>query len=84
MGSSAPVPVITSPTAGTKWRVGQTFNFSGSATDAEDGTLSASSLVWRVVLRHVNADNPNQIAHDHILGTYSGVTGGSFTAIDHD
>jgi glucose/arabinose dehydrogenase len=44
----APVATIISPTAGTKFRYGQTFAFSGTGTDAEDGVLGPSRFTWRV------------------------------------
>ena len=34
------------PAAGTTWKVGDVIAFSGSATDAQDGTLPASALSW--------------------------------------
>lgn len=43
-----PVPTILTPTAGTTFGGGQSFNFSGSATDPEDGALPASSMEWKV------------------------------------
>ncbi len=39
LGVIVPTPVINTPTAGITWAVGQTINFSGSATDLQDGTL---------------------------------------------
>ncbi|KAA3612692.1 MAG: PKD domain-containing protein [Calditrichaeota bacterium] len=43
-----PVPVISSPAQGQNFASGATVNFSGSATDPQDGTLNASSFVWSV------------------------------------
>ena len=43
-----PVPTIDAPTAGTAFAGGQSFAFAGRGTDAEDGTLPASALTWRV------------------------------------
>lgn len=51
-GNTAPAPTITAPAAGTLFSVGQNFTLTGSATDAEDGTLPASSLSWSVLLHH--------------------------------
>ena len=42
--NTAPVAVISAPTAAVNWSVGQTVTFSGSATDTEDGVLPASRL----------------------------------------
>jgi glucose/arabinose dehydrogenase len=43
-----PTPTILTPTVGTTFFAGQTVSFSGGATDAEDGTLPAAALSWRV------------------------------------
>lgn len=51
-GNTPPVPKITSPTAGTRFGVGERITLRGAATDAEDGVLEGSRLSWRVLLRH--------------------------------
>ena len=43
VGNTAPTAVIQTPVAGTTWKVGDVLTFSGSATDAQDGTLPASA-----------------------------------------
>jgi glucose/arabinose dehydrogenase len=53
-GNTPPVPQIISPSASTLFRVGQNLVLQGSATDAQDGTLAASRLSWRVILHHNN------------------------------
>lgn len=58
VGNEAPVPVITSPASGSKFRVGQTLTLTGSATDREDGTLPSSALVWRVWRFHRDHRHP--------------------------
>lgn len=50
--NSKPVPVITSPNDGISFTGGQSFTFTGEATDAEDGTIPASSLKWKIDLHH--------------------------------
>ncbi|HMI93762.1 MAG TPA: PKD domain-containing protein, partial [Polyangiales bacterium] len=60
-GNSAPVPTIATPAAGTLFRVGQTLTLSGSASDAQDGTLPVSSLSW-TVLRHHDAHTHPYVA----------------------
>ena len=67
-----PTPVIDTPIAGTKYRAGDTIDFSGMATDLEDGTLDAANLTWRVDFHH------NVHSHPFVPPT-SGVTGGQFT-----
>jgi hypothetical protein len=57
-GNTPPAPTITTPAAGTLFFVGQNFTLTGSATDAEDGTLPASALSWTVILHHANHTHP--------------------------
>jgi glucose/arabinose dehydrogenase len=78
-GNTPPTPVIDSPSSSLTWSVGDTINFSGHATDAQDGTLPASALTWTVILRHCTTG-----CHDHNVQTFSGVASGSFSAPNHD
>jgi glucose/arabinose dehydrogenase len=59
-GNEAPTPVIESPSQDLLFRVGQQITLSGSATDAEDGTLSNELLQWEVLLHH-NGDHTHPI-----------------------
>ncbi len=77
--NTPPTPAITAPPAGTTWKVGDLINFSGSATDAEDGTLPASALSWTLILHHCPSN-----CHTHIVQTWTGVSSASFTAPDHE
>jgi glucose/arabinose dehydrogenase len=79
VGNTAPTATINLPTAGTTWQVGTVVNFSGSATDAQDGALPSSALNWDLVLQHCPSN-----CHSHPLQSYAGVASGSFTAPDHD
>ena len=79
-GNSAPAASIAAPSAGTKWKVGDSIAFSGSATDAQDGQLPASRLSWALVLFHCD-DQSN--CHQHPIQTYPGIAGATFTAPDH-
>jgi glucose/arabinose dehydrogenase len=79
VGNTPPVPVITAPTSSTKWKVGDTINFSGSASDGQDGNLPASALTWTLVLQHCPSN-----CHTHDQGTWPGVASGSFVAPDHE
>ena len=54
VGNTAPQPVIQAPTISKLFRVGEVITLSGSASDAQDGTLPASSLTWQVLLHHNN------------------------------
>ncbi|HEX2101621.1 MAG TPA: immunoglobulin domain-containing protein, partial [Candidatus Synoicihabitans sp.] len=73
--SGAPQATIVSPTAGTLYRGGQTFAFSGTANDPEDGALPGSAFTWRVDFHH------DDHTHPHLPDT-QGVTSGSFTIAD--
>jgi glucose/arabinose dehydrogenase len=57
-GNSAPVPTITSPSSSARFGVGDTITLQGTATDAQDGTLSGSSLRWSVNIRHNSHTHP--------------------------
>jgi len=54
VGNTAPTPTIIAPAAGKLFRVGETLTLTGSATDAQDGTLADSRLTWEVLLHHNN------------------------------
>lgn len=77
--NSPPVPSINSPQASLQWSVGDQVQFSGSATDAEDGALPASGLAWQVILWHC----VESTCHEHLLNSFDGVASGSFSAPDH-
>ncbi len=62
-GNSPPTPVITSPANGALFSVGQGLTLSGTATDAQDGTLPPSALSWSVLLHH------NEHTHPYLLPT---------------
>jgi glucose/arabinose dehydrogenase len=81
VGNTAPTAVIDSPTSSLTWKVGDTINFSGHATDAQDGTLPASALNWSLILHHCFTPTD---CHTHLIQTVSGVSTGSFTAPDHE
>jgi glucose/arabinose dehydrogenase/PKD repeat protein len=79
VGNTPPTATILSPPAGTTWKVGDVINFSGSATDQQEGTLAASALSWALILHHCPSN-----CHEHTIQTYQGVASGSFTAPDHE
>jgi glucose/arabinose dehydrogenase len=70
--NGAPVAQILTPTAGTLYRGGDVINFSGNATDPEDGTLPASAFTWFVNFHH------DTHVHDG-PSIADGVKSGSFT-----
>ncbi|MCD9017091.1 PQQ-dependent sugar dehydrogenase [Parachryseolinea silvisoli] len=69
--NAPPEAQIVTPAAGALYSGGQTIQFSGSATDPEQGTLPASAFTWFVDFHHDthNHDGPP---------VASGVTSGSF------
>ena len=70
-GNTPPNAVIDTPTASLQWAVGDTVNFTGHASDAQDGTLTGSALSWRLILHHCPSD-----CHTHIVGTVGPVPAG--------
>jgi glucose/arabinose dehydrogenase len=78
--TSAPAASIDAPAPGTTWKVGDTIGFSGSATDAEDGTLPDTALDWSVALVH--CAQPGD-CHEHQLGGFADRASGSVAAPDH-
>ncbi|HEX7254734.1 MAG TPA: LamG-like jellyroll fold domain-containing protein [Gaiellaceae bacterium] len=79
-GVGPPTATIDAPIASTTWKVGDVVSFSGSATDAEDGTLPPSAFSWSLVLQHC----PSGGCHTHPVQNFVGVSSGSFTAPDHE
>ncbi|MEU0563940.1 PQQ-dependent sugar dehydrogenase, partial [Nonomuraea sp. NPDC005983] len=78
VNNTAPTATINSPTATTTWAVGQTITFSGTGTDAQDGTVPGARMKWTLVLHHCPST-----CHEHEITTFTGASG-SFQAPDHD
>ena len=78
VGSTPPVATITTPAAGTTWKVNDPIAFSGTATDAEDGTLPGSALTWDLIMHHCPSD-----CHEHHITSTTGADG-TFVAPDHE
>ncbi|MEU5885144.1 ricin-type beta-trefoil lectin domain protein [Spirillospora sp. NPDC047279] len=78
VGNTAPTATISTPGPATRWNVGSTISFSGSATDPEQGTLPGSSLTWTLIMHHCPSD-----CHTHQVTTMTG-TSGTFAAPDHE
>jgi uncharacterized repeat protein (TIGR01451 family) len=74
-----PTPTIDSPLSSVTWKVGDTISFSGHATDTEDGALPVSALHWTLAMEHCPSN-----CHEHIIQTWTGVAGSSFSAPDHE
>jgi glucose/arabinose dehydrogenase len=77
--NTPPAARISSPSPSILWKVGDVISFSGSAADAQQGTLPASALSWTLVLHHCPSN-----CHEHMLQTFPGVASGSFAAPDHE
>ena len=59
VGNTPPVAMITSPAAGQRLHGGRDGRgLRGSATDAQDGALPASSLTWTVIRHHASHTHP--------------------------
>ncbi|MCO6490495.1 MAG: PQQ-dependent sugar dehydrogenase [Phaeodactylibacter sp.] len=56
--NTRPSPVISGPAEDLTYRAGDTLFFSGLATDAEDGTLGAGQLAWRIDFHHDDHAHP--------------------------
>lgn len=69
--NTAPVATITSPANGSSFRAGTVISFTGTATDAEDGTLPAANYEWWVDFHHANHIHPGPDISD-------GASSGSF------
>ena len=76
-----PVPTITAPASTLTWKVGDRIDFSGSGSDPEDGSLTASRLTWNLIIHH--CDPTGQTCHIHPVQTFAGVSSGFFNAPDH-
>jgi PKD repeat protein len=79
VNNTPPVPVIDSPPSTQTWKVADTINFSGHATDSQDGNEPASRLSWTMILHHCPSN-----CHTHLVQTFNGVASGSFAAPDHE
>ena len=75
VANQPPVPTIITPASGALYSAGTTLNYSGSATDPEDGTVPASRFTWLIEFHHD--------AHTHpVFGPATGSTSGSYTIPD--
>ena len=70
--NTAPTATITSPASGTRYSAGETINYAGTGSDAEDGALPAGAFTWQVDFHHDNHVHP-------FIPATSGATSGSFT-----
>jgi PKD repeat protein len=80
-GNTPPAVTIDTPAASDRWSVGDLVDFSGHATDEQQGTLPGTSLSWSLVMRHCTGTTG---CHSHQIQDYTGVASGSFNAPDHE
>jgi glucose/arabinose dehydrogenase/PKD repeat protein len=80
VGNTAPTAVIDTPSSSLTWKVGDTINFSGHATDSQDGTIPPSGLTWSVIMHHCITLTD---CHTHLIQTITGASG-SVAAPDHE
>lgn len=73
--NQTPVATIKTPVKGATYAAGNKIYFSGSAADAEDGTLAASAFTWFILFHHNTHTHPGP-------SVPSGVSSGSFTIPD--
>ena len=76
--NTPPTATITLPAVGTTWDVDDSFIFSGTATDPQQGTLPGSALHWDIVMQHCPSN-----CHPHVITSVDGA-GGSFSTFDHE
>ena len=65
VSESYPTATIVTPGSALTWGVGDVVTFSGSGSDAQDGTLPASALMWELVIHHCP-----QTCHVHPFESY--------------
>src|SRR6185503_1270180 len=70
--NTSPVGAIVAPTDGSQYRGGDLVLYAGTANDAEDGELPASSYTWQVDFHHHTHTHP-------FIPPTSGSPSGSFT-----
>ncbi|MFI6321270.1 LamG-like jellyroll fold domain-containing protein [Nonomuraea sp. NPDC050556] len=78
VNNTPPTATITSPAASLTWAVGDTIAFSGTGTDAQDGTEPGSRMIWKLIMQHCPST-----CHEHEITSFTGASG-SFVAPDHE
>ena len=79
--NTPPVATITTPAEGSSYRAGQPIAFAGTATDAEDGALSAAAFTWFVDFHHdMHRHDGPAVADGAKGGTFTPPTSGETSA----
>lgn len=63
VGNTPPTPKIEFPSTSLRFHVGQQISLEGSATDAEEGSLSDTRLTWEIVRVHNEHTHPFLSGH---------------------
>ena len=71
-GNNRPLATILTPLPASNYDAGQVIDFSGSASDTEDGNLACSQFAWTVIFHHLDHTHP-------YLGPLQGICAGSFS-----
>ena len=79
-GNSPPTLGAVSPSSALTWAVGQTVNFSATATDPQEGTMPPSAFGWAIAIRHC----PTGVCHTHPFQSFPATAAGSFVTPDHE
>src|SRR5918994_47890 len=66
-GNTPPTATIDAPLSTTTWKVGEEIDFSGSATDQQDGRLAASRLSWSLIVHHCPSN-----CYEHPVQNFAG------------
>jgi PKD repeat protein len=77
-GNLLPIVTISAPPDGMIYQPGETVAFSGSANDAEDGSIPESGLMWDIRLQHCEVQGGS--CHDHPYWQDPGSSGSFQTA----
>jgi glucose/arabinose dehydrogenase len=77
--NTPPTATIESPQAAFEWAVGDVVDFSGSASDPQEGELPETAFEWEVVLNHCPSN-----CHEHTIEEVAEVASGQFVAPDHE
>lgn len=78
--NTKPVADILTPTTGTTYIAGTTISFSGTATDAEDGTLAANAYTWAINFHHDTHQHDQPVLTDITSGSFAVPTRGEVAA----
>ena len=80
VGHTPPTASITTPALNATYNAGNTISFSGTATDAVDGTLPASAYTWQADFYSNGVAQPfySYEVPDPFYGPVSGITSGTF------